>query len=88
MLDEELDKVGGGDGLSDKNIVFMPVVVESDIFPVIGINAWKRNDRASQVAADIFVTIFCGYAPDIHKLSTFLSTFFKKRLTFEDLGIY
>lgn len=54
MLDEEFDEVNGRDGLLNEHIVLMPVVVESHIFPVIGVNAGKGNDRPSQVAADIF----------------------------------
>ena len=53
MLDEELYEIDGRDGLLDKNIIFMPIVMESDIIPVIGVNAGKRNDRAAQVTADI-----------------------------------
>ena len=54
MLDEEFYEINGRDGLLDKNIVLMPVVVESDIIPVIGVDTGKSNDRAPQVAADIF----------------------------------
>ena len=54
MLDEEFYEINGRDGLLDKNIVLMPVVVESDIIPVIGVDTGKSNDRAAQVAADIF----------------------------------
>lgn len=54
MLDEELYEINGRDGLLDKNIVLMSVVVESDIIPVIGVDTGKCNDRAAQVAADIF----------------------------------
>ena len=54
MLDEGLYEVNGRDGLLDKNIVLMSVVVESDIIPVIGVDTGKCNDRAAQVAADIF----------------------------------
>lgn len=54
MLDEELNEVNGRDGLLDKNIVLMPVIVESDVFPIVGVDAGKGDDRAPQVAADIF----------------------------------
>ena len=46
MLDEEFYEINGRDGLLDKNIVLMPVVVESDIIPVIGVDTGKSNDRA------------------------------------------
>ena len=54
MLDQELNEVNDRDSLLYKDIVLMPVVVESDIFPVIGVDTGKCNDRAAQVAADIF----------------------------------
>ena len=54
MLDQELYEVDGRDVFLDKNIVFMPVIMESDVFTVIGVNAGKSNDRAAQVTADIF----------------------------------
>ena len=53
MLYQELDEVDGRDGLLHKYIVFVPVVMERDVFTVIGVNAGKSNDRSSQVAADI-----------------------------------
>lgn len=53
MLDQELYEVDGRDGLLDKNIVLMSVVVESDMIPVIGVDTGKCNNRATQVAADI-----------------------------------
>lgn len=54
MLDQELYEVNSRDGLLHKDIILMPVVMESDIFPVIGVNTGKCDDRAPQVAADIF----------------------------------
>lgn len=54
MLDQELYEVNNRDSLVHKDIVLMPVVMESDIFPVIGVDTGKSNDRAPQVAADIF----------------------------------
>ena len=54
MLDEGLYEVNGRDGLLDKNIVLMPVIVESDVFPIVGVDAGKGDDRVPQVAADIF----------------------------------
>lgn len=54
MLDQEFYEVNNRDSLLHKNIVLMSVVMESDIFPVIGVNTGKCNDRAPQVAADIF----------------------------------
>ena len=54
MLDQELYEVDDRVGLLHKDIALMPVVMESDIFPVIGVDTGKCDDRAPQVAADIF----------------------------------
>lgn len=54
MLNQELYEVNNRDSLLYKGIVLMPVVMESDIFPVIGVDTGKCDDRAPQVAADIF----------------------------------
>lgn len=54
MLNEKLNKVQGRESPLDKSIVFMPVVMEGDLFAVIGINPGKGDDRPSKIAADIF----------------------------------
>ena len=54
MLDQEFDKINGGQCFSDERIVFVPVVVESYLVTVIGINSGKSNDRPAQIAADVF----------------------------------
>ena len=54
MLDQELYEVNNRDSLLCKDIVLMLVVMESDIFSVIGVDTGKCNDRTPQVAADIF----------------------------------
>lgn len=40
VLYQELHKVKDRDRFPDKTIVFMPVVMESDLFPVIGIDSF------------------------------------------------
>ena len=32
----------------------MPVIMESNVFPIVGVDAGKGDDRVPQVAADIF----------------------------------
>lgn len=59
MLYQELYKVDGRDNLLDKDIVFVPVVMESDVLTVIGVNTGKCNDRVSQVTADMFNYSIC-----------------------------
>lgn len=54
VLDKQLNKVNGRKGFCDERIIFMPVVMEGHIIPVVGINPGKCNDRTAKVAADIF----------------------------------
>ena len=54
MLNEKFNKVNGRNGLAYKNVIFMSVVVEGDVFPIVGINASQSNDRTSKISADIF----------------------------------
>lgn len=54
MLDKQFDKINSREGLFDESVVFVPVIMESHIVPVIGIDSGKGDDRASKVAADIF----------------------------------
>ena len=54
MLDEQGNKVHNGNRFFHVGIVLMFVVVESHVLPVIGINAGSGDDRASEVAADVF----------------------------------
>lgn len=53
VLDEQLDKVDGRKRFSDKRIIFMFIIMKSDIFTVIRIDPGKGNDRAAQITADI-----------------------------------
>ena len=54
MLDQEFDEFNDGKSLFNINIIFMTVIVESDIFTIIGINTFEGNDRSSKIAADVF----------------------------------
>lgn len=54
MLDKKFDKVNGRKSLPDERIVFMPVVMESDVNAIVRINSGEGDNRASEVAADIF----------------------------------
>jgi hypothetical protein len=54
MLDKQFYKVNGRKGFFDKSVVFVPVIMEGHIVPVIGIDPGKGDDGASKVAADIF----------------------------------
>lgn len=53
VLDEQPDKVDGRKSFSDKGIIFMFIVMKSNIFTVIGIDPGEGDDRASQITADI-----------------------------------
>lgn len=54
MLDKKFDKVNGRKSLPDERIVFMPVVMESDVNAIVRINSGEGDNRASEIAADIF----------------------------------
>ena len=54
MLYEEGNKIQDGEGSFHIGIVFMFIVMESDIVTVIGINARSSNDRSPKIPADIF----------------------------------
>lgn len=53
VLDEQLNKINRRKSFSDEGIVFMFVVMEGYIIPIIGINSGKGDDRATKVTADI-----------------------------------
>lgn len=54
MLDKQFYKVNGRKVFSDKSVVFVPVIMESYVVPVIGIDPGKGDDRTSKVTTDIF----------------------------------
>ncbi len=54
VLDQEFYKIYGRKCLFYKSIVFVPVIVKCDVAAIIGINPFQGNDRASEIAADIF----------------------------------
>lgn len=54
MLNQEFDEINGRKGSYHKRIIFVFVVVESDIFPIVGINPGKGDGRTAKIAADIF----------------------------------
>lgn len=54
MLDQEFDKIDGRKFFFDIGIITMTVIVENDIFTIIGINTLKGNDGSSQIPADVF----------------------------------
>lgn len=48
MLDKQFDKVNGRKSLSYEGVVFMPVVMESDVIAIVRINSGEGDDRASE----------------------------------------
>ena len=54
VLDKQGDKVHYRDRFFDVGIVFVFIVVEGHIFPVIGIDAGGGNNRAAEITADVF----------------------------------
>lgn len=53
MLNKQLNKLNSGKGFSNERIIFMLVVMKSDVIPIIRINSGKGDDWPSKVAADI-----------------------------------
>lgn len=54
VLNQQFNESNGREGLFDKRIVFMFIVVESYIVTVIRINSGKCNDGSPQITTDIF----------------------------------
>ena len=54
VLDKQLNKINGRKSFSDERIVFMSVVMESHVITIVRINSGKCDNRATQIAADIF----------------------------------
>ena len=54
MLDEKLDEIHSRNGLFDKSIILMPVIMESDDVSVIRVNSRESNGRTSEITSDIF----------------------------------
>lgn len=54
MLDENRNEIQNRDGFFHIRIILVLIVVESHIFPIVGINAGGGNDRPPKVAADTF----------------------------------
>lgn len=54
MLDQQFDKVNGRKSLPYEDVVFMPVVMESDVVAIVRINSGEGDNGAPEVAADIF----------------------------------
>jgi len=53
VLDQKLNKIQDGKGPLDIGIILVPVVMEGDVLPIIGIDARGGNNRASQITADV-----------------------------------
>lgn len=54
MLDEKRDEIHDGNSFFHVRIIFVSIVMESHIFPIVRIDAGGGNDRTPKVAADIF----------------------------------
>ncbi len=54
MLDKQGNKVHGRERFFHVGIVFVFIVVEGHIFPIIGIDAGGSNNRAAEITADVF----------------------------------
>ena len=74
VLDEEFHEFKSRDGHYHKFIVFVAVVMESDIFTIIFIDAFSSDNRSAKVTADIFCdfswTAQSGFGIDIKAVFT------------------
>ena len=58
VSDETFDEIYGGDCLLNIFFVFMPVIMKSDQFTIIFINAGSGYGRTPEITANIFDYIF------------------------------
>ena len=72
MADETFYELQDRYGLFHIGIIFMAVVMESDVFSVIVINAGSGDDRPAEITADIlchrFRVTFVGFCIDIETM--------------------
>ena len=54
MDNKPFDEIEGRDALFDGLIIFVPGVMERDIFHVVFINTGSGDNRTSQIPADVF----------------------------------
>lgn len=75
MLDQEFDKIHHRDGFANEDIVFMTVIVESNLFAVIRIDTVQSDNRAAEVTGDVFDHGFgiteVGFGVDIETIFIF-----------------
>ena len=58
MTDEPLNKINGRNGFFHIGIILMSVVMESNRFPIVMIDAGSSDDRPAEIPADIFCYLF------------------------------
>ena len=58
VADEFFDKFSSRDGFGDKLIIFVAIVMKSNIFTIITINSRHSNNRTTKITTDIFDNIF------------------------------
>ncbi len=87
MLDQTLDEFKGRNHFCHILIVFMPVVMESDVSTVIVVNTRSSNDRSAKIPAKVFGHYFwvtlLGFGVDIEAVFVVFIAgcfhFFKRR---------
>ena len=53
MLDQKLNKIHGRYRFTDKDIIFVTVVVKDYVLTIIGIDTSESNHRTTKISADI-----------------------------------
>ena len=79
MADQACYEVHSRDSLDDIFVIFMPVVVESDIFSIIFVDPGSGNDRTAKIAADVFDD---GFGITFVRFGINIETMFMIRIAF------
>lgn len=79
MPDQTGNEFHYGDGFHNKFVVFMPVVMKGNIFPIVFINAGSGNDGSAKISADVFGNnlgiAFIGLGKNIKSIFVIVVTF-------------
>ena len=77
MLNKTIDKLKSCNSFFNIRIIFMPVVMKSNIFTIIIINARSSNNRSAKIATNIF----CNYTRVTSiRFSIYIETIFMIRV--------
>jgi len=88
MANKAFDEINSQNRLFHILFIFVAVLVESNIFPIIFINSGSSNDRPTKIAPDIFddsfgnsKVLFCKNIKTVHMVVIALGFHFFERRT-------